>query len=146
MPKTKTWTTDDRERAIDWLDRKAKTGTLLRDQSSDIRAWLDDVNRIQDPNRLASYLAQCLTPDAWKRLLNALRVRKHNAEKEDKNDECPNCPVLQNRIAELESVIAKFKAKPKAKATREPTTDQELLRETQQRAAELLALIDAEAA
>lgn len=142
MPKTKTWTTDDRERAIDWLNRKAKTGTLLRDQSSDIQSWLDDVSRIQDPERLAQYLAQCLTPDAWKRLLNALRVRKHNAEKEDKTDECPNCPVLQNRIAELESVIAKLKAKPKPKAKETVTEDDDSL----QRALELLALIEAEAA
>ena len=122
MPKTKTWTPEDRDRALDWLNRKAKTGTLLRDQSSDIQSWLDDVKRIQDPERLASYLAQCLTPDAWKRLLNALRVRKHNAEKEDKTDECPNCITLQNRIAHLElslkaaqSEIARFKAKPKPK-------------------------------
>ena len=152
MPKTKTWTPDDRERALDWLNRKAKTGTLLKDQSGDIRAWLDDVNCIQDPERLANYLAQCLTPDAWKRLLNALRVRKHNAEKEDQPTECPNCITLQNRIAHLElslktaqSEVARLKRKPKPKPTREkePIVEDD---DSLQRTMELLALIEAEVA
>lgn len=153
MRQTKIWTPEDRDRALDWLNRQVKTAVLFRDQSSDVQSQIDDVNKIQDPDRLASYLAQCLTRPAWKRLLNALRVRKHSEKKKDQPDECPNCITLQNKIAHLElslktaqSEIARLKAKPKptrARKAKEPVSEDD---DSLQRTMELLSLLDAEAA
>ena len=78
MPSTKTWTDDDRDRALQWIERKAARA-LFRDQSGDIDSHLERIR--QAAGDLPDVLRAALTPEAWKALLNALRQRKHVAKR-----------------------------------------------------------------
>lgn len=88
MSRQKQWTTEDMERALQWVANKAKTGAIFRGQSQTAEELVPRLAGISDPAALAAELAAELTPEAWKRLLNALRQRKHAAGGEsDSEDE-----------------------------------------------------------
>lgn len=105
MPRAKQWTTEDTERALQWVSNKAKTGAIFRGQSQTAEELVPRLAGISDPAALAAALQAELTPEAWRRLLNALRQRKHAAGGEaDSEDEG------QQREDAAEKSVRKFQA------------------------------------
>ncbi|MCC7277090.1 MAG: hypothetical protein IT487_02085 [Chromatiaceae bacterium] len=86
MARVKQWTEEDMGRALQWVSNKAKTGAIFRGQSQTAEELVPRLAGITDPAGLAEALAAELTPEAWKRLLNALRQRKHTAGETDNED------------------------------------------------------------
>ena len=121
MPRAKQWTTEDTERALQWVSNKAKTGAIFRGQSQTAEELVPRLAGISDPAELAAALAAELTPEAWKRLLNALRQRKHAAGGEseagpqpaprEEEKPCASCQRLTAKVTALESALAAAKAK-----------------------------------
>lgn len=117
MPRAKQWTAEDMERALQWVSNKAKTGAIFRGQSQTAEELVPRLAGITDQAELAVALAAELTPEAWKRLLNALRQRKHAAGGEteagpqqaprEEAKSCASCQRLTAKVAALESALAK---------------------------------------
>lgn len=108
MGRHKDWTEDDMTRALQWVDNKAKTGSVFRGQSATAEELLPRLAAITDPEGLAVALRDALIEDAWRRLLSALRQRKHQAERAGDaaaetpdQKECSRCRLLSADISDL---------------------------------------------
>lgn len=117
MPRAKQWTSEDTERALQWVSNKAKTGAIFRGQSQTAEELVPRLAGISDPAELAAALQAELTPEAWRRLLNALRQRKHAAGGEteagpqpapkEEETPCASCRRLTAKVTALELALAK---------------------------------------
>lgn len=108
MGRHKDWTEDDMIRALQWVENKAKTGSVFRGQSETAEELLPCLAAIADPEGLAVALRDALTEDAWRRLLSALRQRKHQAERAGDaaaetpdQKECSRCRWLSAEVSDL---------------------------------------------
>lgn len=79
MPKPKQWTDEDRARALEWIEHKAKTAAIFKGQDVAADDLLQNL-RDTDLDAFTDAVRDSLTADAWRRLLNALRQRKHKAQ------------------------------------------------------------------
>lgn len=108
MSRQKQWTTEDKERALQWVANKAKAGAIFRGQSQTAEELVPRLAGISDPAELAAALAAELTPEAWKRLLNALRQRKHAAGGEsDSEDEGQQREDAAEAVRQFQSTVAR---------------------------------------
>ena len=87
MAKAKIWTADDREFALDWIERKGRTGSILREQESSIDELLATLNAIDDAQAFADHLCNEVKDDAWKRLLSAIRQRKCSVNRKESTEQ-----------------------------------------------------------
>jgi hypothetical protein len=115
MAKAKTWTAEDREFALDWIERKGRTGSILREQESSIDELLTTLNAINDAQAFADHLCNEVKDDAWRRLLSAIRQRKcsvnrkessgqpahDNDNKANANARCESCEQFKLDIENL---------------------------------------------
>jgi len=114
MPRVKQWVGEDRERALQWVERKAKTGTVFRGQSGSVESEMAALVAIVEPEAVAERLRESLTDEAWKRLLSALRQRKHASKADTEAGtsepaaaaECRQCAELRAEIERLHADIA----------------------------------------
>jgi hypothetical protein len=83
MARSKDWTDEDRTRALAWVENKAKTGAVFRGQDETAETMLPHLESITDLDDFAVELQEALTAPAWKRLLAALRQRKHQADQSE---------------------------------------------------------------
>lgn len=107
MPKIKQWSSEDRERALHWVERKAKTGTVFRGHSGSVEGEIAALASITAPQALADHLRDALTADAWKRLMNALRQRKH-ASKTDAGEQISTPTPTPTPETKTDKAIRKF--------------------------------------
>ena len=117
MARTKHWTIEDRDAALDWMARKAKTGAIFHDQDEAGENMLLRFAAITDPQGFAIAAQEALTDAAWKRLLGALRQRKHQDQTDATEDQagehgaqeaaqagaCASCARLQAQVDRLTS-------------------------------------------
>jgi len=117
MARQKQWTDEDREAALGWIERKAKTGVVFRGQDESGEAMLARLTAITDLADFAEAAQAALTQAAWKRLLGALRQRKHSADDEGQADDagaqqadkavaCASCARLQDEVLSLQQALA----------------------------------------
>lgn len=112
MARSKEWTDEDREAALSWIERKAKTGAVFRNQDDAADDMLPALADITDLEDFSEAVQAALTTSAWKRLLGALRQRKHQADDEDQDEgptdkgrqagACPSCARLQDEVDRLQ--------------------------------------------
>lgn len=126
MPRVKQWTDEDRRRALEWVVRKAATGVVFRTSTGTVSTEIEALLELADPDEVAERLRESLTDEAWKRLLGALRQRKHQAQQseagadEAQSDEpqqageCQQCRRYQAQILSLEADLASARSMPKA--------------------------------
>lgn len=107
MPKIKQWSDEERERALQWVERKAKTGTVFRGQSGTVDSEIAALASLADPQAVADRLRDSLTAEAWKRLLSALRQRKH-AEKHAEKESAPTPAPREKKADASKAAIRKF--------------------------------------
>lgn len=110
MPRVKVWTSEDRARALEWIERKAKTGTVFRQQSGSVASELEALACIADPNELAEHLQETLTTEAWRRLLDALRQRKRaESDQGGKSDDCESAiRAFHEAVNGLDTALARL--------------------------------------
>jgi hypothetical protein len=97
MPRVKAWTTEDRERALQWIAHRSRLGADLADPSA--------LASIADPDALAAELRARLSAPDWTRLLSALRQRKHASKVEPVSVAAVDC----RQCAELRAMLEQYK-------------------------------------
>ncbi len=114
MARSKEWTAEDREAALGWIARKSKTGAIFVGQdetADDMLPALADITGLEDFSEAAQ---AALTTSAWKRLLGALRQRKHQADDDDQDQgpqqaqqqACHSCVQLRSEVESLQARLS----------------------------------------
>ena len=119
MARAKEWHEEDRQRAMQWVENKAKTGAVFRGQAVSVEDELETLQAISDPETLAEHLHESLTAEAWKRLLTALRQRKHADKATDQTEDeaaadtpgdCQSCAALRTENRTLKEMLSEVQA------------------------------------
>lgn len=109
----KNWTIEDSERAYVWVANKAKTSAIFREQNEavDLDHQLETVLALREkPAEMAEALSDMLTPEAWKRLLNALRQRKNKAKARASDSDSETDSGKDSEVERLNAENARLKA------------------------------------
>jgi DNA-directed RNA polymerase specialized sigma24 family protein len=110
MARTKTWTDADRAAALDWIERKAKTSAVFNGHSGSNATALERLKGIADLTDFAAAVQATLAPAAHRRLLGALRQRKHQAGAPAPATPRGGDESLKARVRTLEAELATARA------------------------------------
>ena len=113
MPRVKQWSTEDRERALQWMERRARINGRSGPD-------LVELSTIVEPEAVAERLRGLLPEAEWKRLLSALRQRKHASNSSSKASAstgeptaaaaCRQCAELRAELDKALAMIERYKA------------------------------------
>lgn len=110
MAKQKTWTSEDRDRALQWLGNKGVG--MFRQTVEAAGSTLERLGSIEDLSEFGRELEAVLIPEAWRKLLATLRSRKCQADRADRDqgdteaDQGDKQQGACKRCSELEAVLA----------------------------------------
>ena len=76
MSKEKKWATGDRAAAIGWIMTKADT-VVFEAQRKQIIALLEELKIEADPSSFGRKAQEMMDPDAYRRMLGAIRQTRH---------------------------------------------------------------------